>query len=280
MTFLTRLLFCSCYLWALILNSSVYAADVPSSQPAHEVIADGDNEEEIDEGLPNDPLEPLNRVIFGINQSFDAAILRPVTHAYIGLIPAKGRKAVGNFLQNLTEPISLLNHGFQQNGNGMKVTVVRFFLNTFMGFFGLFDVAKECGYDVQKQGFMDTLAKAGLGPGPYLVLPLFGPSNFRDAAGLAADWVYDPVYYVLKNQNKNLPYFHLGMKAVDLRASVNDLVDSMNKSVDPYARYRLLYSEYRRGQNANVEEYDAPVPDNVQPNQNTKEDQNASHQTS
>lgn len=236
---------------------------VKAKEAAH-IMADDDlddNDEDIDDATPQDPFYSYNRVIFGINQSLDAAILKPAAHVYMGLVPAKGRQSIGNFIQNLGEPVSLLNHGFQKNVGGMKVTLVRFLVNSIMGFFGLFDVAKEIGYDLNKQGFMDTLAKAGLGTGPYVVLPLLGPSNMRDAFGLAVDWLYDPVGYIMKNQNKNLPYYYLGVRVVHTRAAANEIIESLDNSVDPYARYRIMYSEYRRGQNANIEDYEAPMPE-------------------
>lgn len=220
-----------------------------------------DGDEDIDDDSSGDPFYWYNRTVFGINQSLDAAILKPAAHVYMGLVPSRGRKSIGNFIQNLGEPISLLNHGFQQNTEGMKVTFLRFLINSVMGFFGFFDVAKEVGYDVQKQGFMDTLAKAGLGTGPYLVIPVVGPSNLRDSFGLALDWIYDPVGHIIKNQHKNLPYYYFGLRAIHTRASYNEIIESLDKSVDPYARYRIMYSEYRRGQNANIEDYEAPMPE-------------------
>lgn len=240
---------------------AVTSAASESAVIKSEPIIDNDNDEEIEDSTPTDPLFYLNRTIFGINQSLDAAILKPVATLYMGLMPAKGRKSISNFIQNLGEPISFMNHGFQKNADAMKITVMRFMINSIMGFFGFFDVAHEIGYEAQKQGFMDTLSKAGLGPGPYLVLPLLGPSNFRDAFGLCVDWIYDPVGYIMRRQNKNLPYYYLGLRIIDTRSNYNDLVESLNKSVDPYARYRIMYSEYRRGQNANIEEYDSPIPE-------------------
>lgn len=218
------------------------------------------DDDNIDDEEIDDPFEFVNRLTFGINQSIDAAILRPIALGYQGLIPQSARNSVSNFIENAGEPLSFLNHFFQQSGSGMSTNVKRLFINTFMGFFGIFDVASEVGIKPKKQRFMDTLSKAEVGPGPYFVIPIFGPSNLRDAIGLTVDWFTDPFGWAVADRSDAHVYAWIGIRIIDARAKLMNLIDSMNRSKDPYIRYRFMYSEFRRSANADTASYESPVP--------------------
>lgn len=131
-----------------------------------------------DEG-PNDPLEPLNRLIFGINDLFDFVILRPVAEIYRAITPEPLRNGVTNVLDNLFSPVVFLNHILQGEPERATATLFRFITNSTFGLFGLVDVTSDLGYPRYNTDFNQTLTAWGVDTGPYLVLPLIGPSSFR-----------------------------------------------------------------------------------------------------
>ncbi len=133
----------------------------------------------------SDPLEPLNRAIFSFNLTLDKAILRPIATVYNAALPDPVRDGVRNFLNNLRTPIILANDVLRGEIGRAGDTVGRFLLNSTLGVGGLFDIASELGFDFHNEDFGQTLAVWGIGEGPYLMLPIFGPSNPRDAVGLA-----------------------------------------------------------------------------------------------
>ncbi|USO01349.1 MAG: VacJ family lipoprotein [Alphaproteobacteria bacterium] len=233
-----------------------FQAPVVQSQ---DIDDEDDENDEMDDEI-DDPFEFVNRLTFGVNQSLDAIVLKPAAHVYQGLIPQGARNAVSNFIENVGEPVSVLNHFFQQNSAGIGASVKRLFINTFMGFFGFFDVASEIGIKSKKQRFMDTLSKADLGPGPYFVLPILGPSNLRDSFGLAVDWLTDPFGWMVADRGTDHTTAWMGTRILDARTKLMNLIDAMNKSPDPYARYRFMYNEFRRSANADTSTYEAPVP--------------------
>ena len=145
----------------------------------------------------NDPLEPMNRVFFSINLFFDELLLEPFAIMYRGITPQFFRDAVNNFLDNLNTPVVLANDILQGEPYRAERTLGRFMLNTIMGLGGLIDVGGLVGMpERHSEDFGQTLAVYGVGEGPYLVLPLLGPSNPRDAFGFVVDFAFDPLTYV------------------------------------------------------------------------------------
>ncbi len=135
----------------------------------------------------HDPWEPLNRKIFWFNDKLDVYVLEPVAKGWAFLLPHVVQRSVDNFLNNLTFPVVFVNDILQGKLRGGASAAGRFALNTTVGVGGLLDPASSWGLEAQEEDTGQTLGKWGISPGPYLVLPLLGPSNPRDAIGLVAD---------------------------------------------------------------------------------------------
>ena len=141
----------------------------------------------------NDPLEPMNRAIFQFNEVVDDNILEPVAKTYRYVTPDPIETGVSNFFSNLGEVSTIANDVFQFKFKQAGYDFIRFSLNTTIGVFGIFDVATSVGLKKNKEDFGQTLGYWGIPQGPYLVLPFFGASTFRDAPGLYADMQVSPV---------------------------------------------------------------------------------------
>ncbi len=207
----------------------------------------GDAEREQDPTRVSDPLEPINRVIFGFNQVADAALIRPVAIVYQAAVPREGRDTVRNFLRNLSAPVVLANDIFQGEFRRARTTTVRFVLNTTIGLAGLFDVATGLGHEYHNEDFGQTLGALGVGDGIYLMLPIFGPSNARDLFGRGVDFFLDPFNSWARNTDREgLTLARTVMEGLDFRArNIETLDDLEESSVDFYATVRSLYKQTR-----------------------------------
>lgn len=143
---------------------------------------------------PKDPLEPFNRSMFQFNEALDEAVLKPVATGYQTVTPELVRRGVGNFFRNIEDLWSFVNSVLQLKGEAAGNNLVRFGVNTTIGLAGILDVATEMQIDRQPEDFGQTLGRWGVGAGPYVVLPFFGPSTLRDTVALPVDkTVGDPV---------------------------------------------------------------------------------------
>lgn len=195
----------------------------------------------------NDPLEPLNRVIFEFNRGLDTLLVRPAATFYKGMTPPPIQEWVGNFLNNLKTPVVLLNDVLQGEGDRAMNTLSRFAINTTVGILGLGDPATDMGYPDHAEDFGQTLATWGASEGPYLVLPILGPSNPRDAVGRVVDTLTDPVWHWAQNTDREyVPYKRVMAEAVDFRArNLEEINDLQKTSLDYYAAVRDLYRQVR-----------------------------------
>ena len=192
----------------------------------------------------NDPFEPLNRVIFTVNIEADRYILKPVAYVYKEAVPQPIRAIVGNLLDNLRSPVILVNAVLQGDFDRAGATLFRFSVNSTLGFAGVADVAADMGFVRRNEDFGQTLAVWGVAEGPYLMLPVLGPSNLRDAVGRAADYVADPFAYL---RDDRFAYSRFSANTVDVRARNYELLNDLeNTSVDFYAAIRSLYRQNRR----------------------------------
>ena len=199
----------------------------------------------------NDPLEPLNRYIFDVNLAIDEIILTPIATIYVEGVPEPYRNGVRNFLRNLSMPVTIINSALQGDGENTVDASVSFFINSTAGIAGIFDIPGSFGEGPRKEDFGQTLATWGADPGPYLVLPLVGPSNVRDGIGLGADIAIDPLTYVT---SPAFSFATTGMSAVQFRGDVRDEYNAMKRtSVDFYATLRSLYRQIREQQIENGE---------------------------
>lgn len=195
----------------------------------------------------NDPLEPTNRVFYAINDGIDTVLLRPVAVAYRYVVPQIVRTHVHQVLSNIDSPILLANDMMQGKPRRAGDTLMRFIVNSTLGVAGVFDVATGFGYPAHDTDFGITLALWGLPSGPFLFLPILGPSNPRDAAGFGVDIAIDPLTYVGKGTVVTaLDYSRFGLAAVDARAAVLDDLDKIKQqALDPYATFRSLSRQHR-----------------------------------
>ena len=185
----------------------------------------------------NDPFEPANRVVFGFNRGLDRALIKPVAEAYTAVLPEPVRDGIHNVLSNLFLPITFANDLLQGELNRGSETLGRFAINSTIGIGGLLDVANGWGIHPHTEDFGQTLAVWGVGDGPYLVLPVLGPSGARDATGDVADIFLQPFPYVAETGAAD---------GIDLRSRNLDLLDQIDRdSLDPYATLRSIYRQSR-----------------------------------
>ena len=209
-----------------------------------------------------DPFEPLNRAIFGFNVAADRVILEPVAKGYKKL-PAPVQTGVSNFLSNLRTPLVAVNQLLQGQGKNAAESTGRFLINSTAGVFGLVDVADKIGLEEKEEDFGQTFAKWGLGDGFYIVLPIFGPSNVRDTAGMALTYVTDPfnAYLVSEGEAWAVP-LRTASNAVDQRSKIIDEVNALrDNAVDYYAAVRSSYYQNRKAAIDNVDDSElTPLP--------------------
>lgn len=218
-------------------------------------LASGD--EEYDSGV-RDPFETVNRLIFAVNLAADAIIIRPAAEFYRFAVPAPGRAAVRNFMRNLSSPVILANDLFQGEFGRAGTTTKRFFLNTTIGLGGLLDVATGMGHEYHDEDFGQTLGSYRIGGGIYLVLPVLGPSNLRDAFGTGVDFFLDPLNTWARNTDRDaIPLGRTAAEGLDFRARNIETIDELQKSsLDFYAAVRSLYKQTRDSAIRNG----APIP--------------------
>ena len=198
----------------------------------------------------NDPLEPMNRAFFQFNEAADKVVLRPLAIGYRAVVPRGLRSGIRNFLDNLETPVILLNDLLQGEGVRARDTVGRFMTNTILGLGGMIDVASDAGIAYHDEDFGQTLAVWGVAPGPYLVLPLFGPTGVRDAVGDGVDGAIDPVgYYIRDEYGLEGAAVRYTLDTVDWRAANLQIIDDLRRSsIDFYAATRSAYRQQRNNE--------------------------------
>lgn len=200
------------------------------------------------EGM-SDPLEPMNRAIFGFNEGVDHYVLDPITRGYRFVVPAPARRGVERAFRNLKSPVVFANLVLQGRGRDAAVTFGRFATNTTLGVVGIFDYADEViGWERTNADFGQTLAVYGMPSGPYLVVPLFGPSSARDAVGTVADQAMNPLTYFVAPLQLQWSLIFGGSQGLAYREANADALDALrDASVDFYAALRSAYSQAREG---------------------------------
>ena len=193
-----------------------------------------------------DPLEPVNRSIYKFNAMFDRALFVPVTELYDFATPDFVQNRVTSFFSNLSEINTFFNSILQAKGERASRALVRFLVNSTLGLAGLFDLMGELGTAQQREDFGQTLGVWGAGEGPYIVLPIFGPSNLRDTTGLLTDTatylLLDPFgLATLEGNNRAIT----GVNAVDRRNNVSFRYFETGSPFE-YDLIRLFYTEKRR----------------------------------
>jgi phospholipid-binding lipoprotein MlaA len=189
-----------------------------------------------------DPLEKLNRSMYTLNDGLDRAIARPVARTYRRITPAIVQTGVSNFWSNVNYPTTIVNEFLQGKPRAGLSDLARFLLNTVAGVGGLLDPATAAGLDRNDEDFGQTLGKWGVPAGPYLMLPLLGPSSIRDGTGRIADRYSDPVNYL---EHWEWRYGLDGFRLLERRARLLPVTDTLQDVYDPYAFIRNAYFQQR-----------------------------------
>ena len=225
-------------LWLLIVLA--FAASGCASSPAADGD-DGDNPVRAE----YDPLEPLNRSLYAINDAVDRYTLKPIARGYKAVVPAFARRGVTNFSQNLTTPRSAINNFLQGKPGPGFTDLGRFLLNSTFGLAGLIDIASEEGIPVYDEDFGQTLAVWGLPEGPYLFIPILGPNTLLDALSIPLDILSDPLYHYDNSSVRDKLYV---LRLIDLRMRLLSAEALLADSKDPYLTVRESYLQNRRFQ--------------------------------
>lgn len=190
-----------------------------------------------------DPLQKINRGVYKFNDVVDRATLKPLAKGYQKVTPQWMRTGVSNFFSNLGEPWTIVNELFQGKPKAMGQQTGRFLINTTLGIGGLFDVASRMNLQVQKEDFGQTLAVWGVPSGPYVVLPLLGPSSIRDGFGRVPDYYGHPLTYADVNWKVRTGLAVVG--AVSAREKLLSVEGILNKAYDPYSVVRDVWVQQR-----------------------------------
>src|SRR5437764_11732755 len=199
---------------------------------------------------PDDPLEPLNRVVFDANTSLDKAFIKPIAEGYRRVVPQSMRDRIRGAIDNLAEPRIFANDLLQGRADAAGITFKRFFINTTVGVAGLLDVATEKGVPKQSGDLGHALYAWGVDHGPYLVLLFFGPSNVRDAFGLGVDLFTTPPGVFVSGHAGVVTGFVVGtVDGIDLRSrNIETLDEIIASSLDYYAHLKSIAQQRREAE--------------------------------
>jgi phospholipid-binding lipoprotein MlaA len=218
-----------------------------------------------------DPWERTNRGLFSVHKGVDRAVLGPGARAYKAVTPPPVRRGVRNVFNNLGEPITFINDVLQGQPTRAGKTAARFVTNTTVGVLGVFDVASSAGLPIHYEDFGQTLAVYGVKPGPYVFIPVLGPSNLRDVGGRVLDTAANPVNYARFENSRKVKTGLYVLNGVDARAAADaNLRELERTATDEYATIRSLHSQNRNAEIANgrlgaadvqaLPEFEAPPP--------------------
>jgi phospholipid-binding lipoprotein MlaA len=209
-----------------------------------------------------DPLEPVNRAIFGFNEFVYKYLMTPLAKGYNAVVPEPIRSGLSSVLSNLDGPVILANDLLQGEFARAGDTAARFVINTTLGVGGIADPAGDLGFKKHSEDFGQTLGVWGMNEGFYIVLPLLGPSSPRDAIGkLVVDGYFDPLgYYLDDTDNEEWGYVKSGVSGFSTYAGiVDDLENLRETSVDYYGAIRSLYRQRREAEIRNREQGAVPT---------------------
>lgn len=194
-----------------------------------------------------DPLEGFNRTMYTFNDNLDQYVAKPLARGYKKITPEPVDRGISNFFSNLDEVSTILNNSLQFKFKDAASDLGRLAVNSTLGLLGFVDVASDMGLQKHYEDFGQTLGAWGMGPGPYLVLPVIGPSSGRDAVGFAADWFTNPLYYVVEDVGVSWGLYLI--RFVDRRADLLQTTSILESAaLDPYAFTRESYLQRRQNQ--------------------------------
>ncbi len=226
-------------------------AQLSDIEDADAIVADSEAVS-AEEGAAVDPWEGFNRKMFGINNAIDGVVLVPAAQLYRAVTFKKQRKGIRNFLDNLKTPLVLINDLLQGEFERAGNTASRFVINTTVGFGGMGDPAERIGIPQHSEDFGQTLAVWGVDAGPYLVLPVFGPSTLRDGFGAGVGVAMDPAIWIRTDAASLFRYSRAGVTGVSVREPLIEPLEEIRaNSLDPYASFRSFYLQSRKREIAN-----------------------------
>ena len=201
-----------------------------------------------------DPFEPFNRAMYSFNTGVDKVLLGPAANVYETVVPQFGRSRVRDFIDNLKSPVWFANDVFQGDFDHAGVTAQRFALNTTVGVLGVYDyAAHHADLPKRDEDFGQTLGVHGVGNGPYLMLPLYGPTTLRDFGGTLVDIALDPLTWAEFEGDTAFRATTRTLDIVDIRVQTQPAIEVVRESVDPYAQARALYVQNRNDRISNGE---------------------------
>jgi phospholipid-binding lipoprotein MlaA len=207
---------------------------------------------------PRDPLEGYNRVMYRFNEQLDKAVLTPLARGYNAIVPKPVNRGVTNFVNNLGDVTSAINNLLQFKVGRAVSDIGRVAINSTIGIAGLFDVASNVDLPRYNEDFGQTLGTWGVASGPYIVLPVIGPSSGRDSVGTVVDWFTDPVTYI---EDNHVRWSLRGLNLVDTRADLLNASRVLDEAaLDPYSFVRDAYLQKR-----NSDVYDGNPPEAEDP---------------
>ncbi|TXI82298.1 MAG: VacJ family lipoprotein [Cupriavidus sp.] len=194
---------------------------------------------------PSDPLEPVNRKIYSFNMTLDRYVAKPVAKGYTYSVPEEIRIGISNFYHNLTYPTVIVNDALQGKFKQSGLDTTRFLMNLTFGLGGLLDPASMVGLEKHDEDFGQTFGYWGVGPGWYLMLPFFGPSDNRDLVGRVVGIATDPTTYIA---DTNTTLVVTGVSVVKTRADLLSVDSVLEQQFDPYLFVRSAFLQRRQSQ--------------------------------
>ena len=250
---------------AVALGAAVLVAATPgaswSGDPESLPLAGADTTQ-------HDPLRRFNRRSFAFNTMLDRVLIGPVARGYKRVVPAPVRRGLGNVIGNLREPSTVVNAVLQGRPKVATRSAARFVANSTVGLLGLFDVAGKSGLERQPADFGQTLGRYGVKPGPYIYLPVVGPTTARDGVGSIINLLGDPVSQATGGPGTDLATGRSVLRGLDARAESDATLKAvMDESTDPYATVRSGYLQNRAalvreatGAEEALPDFDTPEP--------------------
>jgi phospholipid-binding lipoprotein MlaA len=195
----------------------------------------------VKDASPDDPLEPFNRGVYRFNEGVDGLVIKPAAQVYKAVMPSPARTGIHNVFSNIEDSWSFVNALLQGNGDAAGRNMGRVLLNTFLGLGGVLDFATQAGIEAQDEDLGQTLAVWGVSKGPYLVLPILGPSTVRDGTGKLTWTMLNPV----SQMPSNAAYASTALRLFDARANLLDTDSLLDDASDKYAFVRSAYLQRR-----------------------------------
>lgn len=218
--------------------------------------------EKPEDGLVADPFEPFNRAMYRFNDGLDRRVLGPVAHGYETVAPQVVRNRIRDFIDNWKAPVWFANDVLQGDIGHAGVTASRFALNTTVGGLGVYDfAAHHADLPKRDEDFGQTLGTWGVANGAYLMLPVLGPTTFRDLTGTVVDALIDPFTWAQFNGDVAYRVTTRTVDVVDIRVRTDPAIEAVRESLDPYAQARAVYIQNRNQRVRNGQDSYEDLPD-------------------